>query len=122
MRPERRRESRPHDVMQPHLRGNRVAYALQEAIRVLYLPRHVTVHHNVLLVSREELRGPRIIDSQPAVEIGRALEGPLGVQTGAGHGIQRPSELRDEHEFGFLDREECPVTQNYYSQADGREN
>src|SRR5690348_17089109 len=114
MRAERRREARPHDVMQAHLRGNRVAYTLQEPIRVLYLPRHVTVHHNVLLVAREELRGSRIIDAQPAVEIGRALEGPFGVQTGTGHGIQRPSELSDQHEFGFFDREEGPVAQNYY--------
>ena len=57
--------------------------------------------------------GRGIVDAQPAVEVGRGLEGPLDVQAGVGDGVERPAELGDQHELGFADREERqPQKQN----------
>ena len=69
VRAQRRREARPDDVVQPHLRRRGVAHRLHEAVRVLDLPGHVVLDDDVLLVARQELRGPRIVDAQPPVEV-----------------------------------------------------
>src|SRR5262249_28447030 len=112
-------QPRPYDVVQTHLGGDGIAYRRDEAVGVLDAPEDVVFDHDVLLVARQEFRRARVVDAHAPIEVERRLEGPLGVEAGAGYGAYGPAELRDEHKLGLADGEERQVNQD---QCNGRNN
>src|ERR1019366_3049373 len=112
VRAQRGREPRPDNVVEPHLRRRGVANRLHEPVRVLDLPRHIVLDHHVLLIARQKLRRPRIVDAQPAVEIDRALQRPLHAEPRFRHRPHRPAELRPQHELGLAHGEKRQPGEN----------
>ena len=107
MSAQNRRQTGPHHIVEAHLRGDRIAHGLNEMFRVANAPRDVAFDDQVLLVAREKFARPRIVHTQSAVEIGDALERPLGMQARGSNGPDRLAELGDQRKFGFADGEEC---------------
>ena len=96
VRAERGGEPRPDDVVQAHLSGDGIADGLHEALGILDPPGDVVLDDDVLLVLRQKLRRPRVVDAQPPVEVDVGLEGPFHVQAGVGDGADGAAELRDQ--------------------------
>jgi hypothetical protein len=99
VRADRRRQRRPDDIVQAHLGSRRVADGFDETLRILDLPGDIGLDDEVLLVARQELARPRIVDAEPPVEIVRPLVKPFGVQAGVGDRVQRTAELGHQDEF-----------------------